>query len=132
MGARSNLVFLSQDHPPFFVYSRWRGRELRGILDRALRASEHLGGRCRWSDASTLAALAFRFLLEDEPDLLGVHIGTTHCLPDFDIPELRVDVTRGVIEEVEVTFGEHGIVEATLREWSFAEFLERDRVPVRA
>ena len=133
MGARGNIVLLDRADPGrrLYLYTHWRGRDLRGVLRDALRRAapgERDGGR--WSDASYLARVVFREMTRgEEDDLLGFGISLARAFPDY--PELHVDVARGVVREVEVTLGERAFVEATLAAWSFGEFAEGDAPPAR-
>jgi len=71
MGDRGNIVVKERGQPPVYLYTHWRGSELKAILRRAL--AKHW----RWDNAPYLARIIFCEMVKgQEDDETGFGIST--------------------------------------------------------
>lgn len=87
MGDRGNIIVVERDFPPVVLYTHWRGRGLKDLLQIALRRKQ------RWDDAPYLTRIIFSEMIKgSEADETGFGISTT--IVDNEHKFLVVDTTR--------------------------------------
>lgn len=120
MGDRANIVMIDKNKAdsgsfphPIFLYTHWRGSEIKTLLSEALNK-----GRSRWEDGQYLGRIIFQALLGGDNGETG--FGLSSRIGDGGYNLLLVHPDTGTVEEVESDSDEGANV---LKSWTFAQFV---------
>ncbi len=122
MGDRGNIKLVGKDNfpNPAYLYTHWRGCDMKDILRDAL-----VKGKSRWDDGQYLSRVIFQTLIGDDDDVTGFGLSTSPG--DNEHPFLVVNVDEQLVWEEPY---KHSILsdDSIATPMSFAEFVEKVKV----